>query len=61
MFVFMKKEKEKEEIKSVKEVKFEIDELRRQMIEKKRNLKYVKKLDVDKPRSVAKKIKKLLR
>ncbi|MDO8563828.1 MAG: hypothetical protein Q7R87_02380 [Nanoarchaeota archaeon] len=61
MFIFMKKEKEKDEIKSVKEVKFEIDELRRKIAEKKRNLKFVKKVDVDKPRSIAKKIKKLLR
>lgn len=61
IFIFMKKEKEKEEIASVKEIKFEIDELKRKMQEKRRSLKFVEKKDVEKPKSIAKKIKKLLR
>ncbi len=61
IFVFIQKEKEKEEIKSVKEIKFEIDELKRKMQEKKRSLKFVKKIDVDKPKSIARRIKKLIR
>lgn len=61
IFVFIQEEKEKEEIKSVKQVKFEIDELKRKMLEKKKDLKFFKKKDIDKPKSVAKKIKKLLR
>jgi hypothetical protein len=61
LFIFLKKEKQKEEVASVKEIKFEIDEMRRKIVEKKNSLKFIKKKDVDKPKSLAKKIRKLIR
>lgn len=61
LFDYMKKQKEREEIKNVKQEKFEIEELKKQLQFKKDRLEKKKLKDVEKQKKNADKIKKIIK
>lgn len=61
LFEYIKKEKEKEKVKSVKEIRYQIDELARQSDYWKKELKRIEKEEFKRNNSTYKKVKNLLK